>query len=141
MFFRSLMTALAISAMCFATSVAKASDHIEYYKHNGSLMKVVWDKQTFEFFEMYYEKPRAGLPVRKGTLLMRGSAAAVGFVTATARTFKQGCRAAEYRVEGWFDASGNNFSVSGKAPIRQGCKVVGYASTNNSSLVFTLTRR
>jgi hypothetical protein len=134
MFLRTTLAALGI-AFCIATPTL-ASDHIEYYNHNGSVMKMVWDEEIGEFFDMFYHRPRAGLNVKRGTHFMSGSYPASGQVSASVKVFKRGCPPAEYEVSGRFDDAGN-LHLSGAAPIRKGCTVVGYGGTGSSSLVFT----
>ena len=136
MFFRILAVVMLTLTMNSLPSVTRADSHIEYYWHNGSLMKMVWDQEAYEFFNVYYEKPRAGLSVKKGTRLLSGGMMADGDVSAIATVFKRGCPPATYEVIGEFDRSWT-LRLSGKAPIRQGCRVIGYAKTNNSVLVFT----
>ena len=138
MFFRVLTVVTTILAMSCLSSTTRAEDHIEYYWHNGSLMKLVWDQEVYEFFDIYYEKPRPSLPVNKGTRLLSGGMTADGDVSAEAFVFKQGCPPATYVVTGEFDRSWT-LRLTGKAPIRQGCKVVGYTKTNNSVLTFERT--
>jgi hypothetical protein len=129
-----MFTALAIVAS--AVVPVSADNHVVYYNHNGSVMKMVWDQEVGEFFEMFYHKPRAGLGIKRGTRLLTGGDPAGGDVYATAKVFKKGCEPAEYRVTGQFDDSGN-LSLTGAAPIRSGCAVTGYGALNSSSLVFT----
>ncbi len=126
----------AFAFIAAATLPARASDHVEYYMHNGSVMKMVWDQEVGEYFEMFYQKPRAGLGVKKGTLLMTGGMMANGDVNATARLFKKGCKPIEYEVSGSYDDAGT-LTLVGATPRRDGCAVVGQDASENSVLVFT----
>ena len=132
-FFRKL---LIIACVLLGSISAKADNHVEYYLHNGSVMKMVWDTEVGEFFTMYYEIPRAGLGVSKGTVLLEGGLPAGGDMYVTARVFKSGCQPALYDLAGRFDDSGLNFTVRGQAPVWSGCRVVGYKWNNNSTLFF-----
>lgn len=114
------------------------SNNSQLMTHNGSLMKLFWDDGEGTTFEIYYVQPRDGLNVARGTLLVDGYVQELGHnVTAVARTFKKGCAPALYDVTGRTDTKGNLY-LSGNAPLRKGCKIIGYSDTNNSSLVFKI---
>ena len=134
---KKVLIALSATLLAHVLSVpAQSADHIERYVHNGSVIEFVWDTEVREWFEGTYIKPRKGLSVRRGTRLISAGYPASGEVSATVYVFKKGCSPAHYVVNGRF--RGDDLYLSGRAPIREagGCRVVGYAHTNNSSLVF-----
>ena len=82
--------------------------------------------------------PSLARSIRPETVLFRGWIIWGGQIRGVAYTFKKGCPPAPYLV------SGNNddimrFIVEGAAPVRKGCKVVGYTKkSGNAHLVIDL---
>lgn len=130
---RSLFAGLALGA---AATQAQAAESI--WNHNGSEM--LWRSQG-DNRAIYYQTPRAGLPVAPGTLLFDGQR--VGDVLqGTARIFRQGCPPAEYWVSGPI-LDETHVILRGAAPVRasSGCTVTGYSETSsNATLEFTYLR-
>ncbi len=103
--------------------------------HNGS---------TMFFHQMNhvitYANPKASIAgtVRPDAVLFRGWHVPNEWIRGVAFTFKKGCAPAPYLVDG-YDNGGLTLTLSGKAPVRDGCSVIGYkAGGVNSKLVFDL---
>ena len=133
-----LLATLAVGSAVPALADDASADNAPWsMEHNGSDMKLFWDDGEGSTFEIVYVRPRSGLLVKSGTVLIEGNLGEDDDkVFATAYLFKSGCSPAPYPVWGTLDNNGT-ISLTGRAPVRQGCRVVGYADTNNSSLVFT----
>lgn len=103
--------------------------------HNGSGMYVDQGYHTIIYSD---PKPSLARSIRPETVLFRGWIIWGGQIRGVAYTFKKGCPPAPYLV------SGNNddimrFIVEGAAPVRKGCKVVGYTKkSGNAHLVIDL---
>lgn len=62
-----------------------------------------------------------------------------GPVDGMAFSFKKGCEPTPSHVEGYFQTDSDKLVLTGKAPVREGCKVVGYSEKSpNARLVFDL---
>lgn len=109
------------------------------FDHNGSDMRVDPGAGT-----IVYEKPKKSISgtVKPGALLFKASAPWDPYddgvvIKGTAFVFKKGCEPAPYEVsgrqQGW-----HTLVLKGAAPVREknGCKVVGYKTTGNSTLKF-----
>ncbi|MNE77864.1 hypothetical protein D3C80_1742180 [compost metagenome] len=60
------------------------------------------------------------------------------WLSGVAYTYKKGCEPAPYLVSGHFNGSAK-LTLQGKAPVREGCTVVGYSNKSpNAKLVFDL---
>lgn len=123
-----------------------ASNHSEHlvdmrslFDHNGSDMRVNPSMGT-----IVYERPKKAISgtVKPGTLLFKASAPWDPYddkvvIKGIAFVFKKDCEPAPYEVsgrqQGW-----HTLELKGAAPVREknGCKVVGYKTTGNSTLRF-----
>jgi hypothetical protein len=104
--------------------------------HNGSGIFIDADNGTMSYAVV--DDRVAGL-VKEGTLLFRGSIIYGGPVEGMAFTYKKGCDPAPYKVEGYFQGNSDKLVLTGKAPVREGCKVTGYTEKSpNAKLVFDL---
>ncbi len=118
-----------VAATFGAASEARADS---YWDHNGSLMRLVSDGQGRAF---YYEDPRPGLAVRRGTLLFNGRREGGRYV-GTARVFSKYCsQPLEYRVEGYVARGGAAVILTGRRPVHRRCRPTGAYKTDR--LVFT----
>jgi hypothetical protein len=138
-----LIRSLLLAATLLLVSVAGAQADGLLYKHNGSLVRLVWQGEDNEDFTVYYVRPKAGLPsyVRPGTVLLEGSSTANGHIGATAYVYSSKCGSASYEVSGAF--AGNNFAVSGAAPVlnTNTCTDMGLSwNSSNARLHFTFLR-
>lgn len=103
--------------------------------HNGSTM---FDHQKQHI--IVYLEPKASIAgsIKPDTVLFRGWAVPNEWISGIAYTFKKGCDPAPYRVSGYENGSAQ-LTLQGKAPVRQGCDVVGYSDKSpNAKLVFDL---
>lgn len=120
--------------------VVIAADHSQFGEiagHNGSTMRMDYDMGTIT-----YTHPKESLQgtVPDDALLFRGAIIMNGPVEGIAFTFKKGCEPAPYYVEGYFPTDSDKLVLTGKAPVREGCKVVGYSETSpNARLVLDLS--
>ncbi|MGI6853574.1 hypothetical protein [Mesorhizobium sp. 1B3] len=119
--------------------VVTAAEHSEYGEiagHNGSTMRIDYGMGTITYIH-----PKESLEgiVPYDALLFRGAIIMNGPVEGMAFTFKKGCEPASYHVEGYFPTDSDKLVLTGKAPVREGCKVVGYSEKSpNARLVFDL---
>ncbi len=109
--------------------------------HNGSLMRIVMTPDGY--VDVFYVKPRPGLPVTPGVRLLRGrwtgpppqNLVAVAFVFPPFP-----CPPVPYGVRGVVDQS-NTLVLYGPAPIvAPGCRVIAHDWTRNSELRFEQVR-
>ncbi|KSV66644.1 hypothetical protein N182_35080 [Sinorhizobium sp. GL2] len=124
----------------YFTSDAQALiDYRSVYDHNGSEMDVDPAKGT-----IMYREPKRSVSgtVKLGTLLFKADEPwdiydDKAVVRGTAYVFKKGCAPAPYPVSGHHDGW-HTLVLRGPAPIREknGCKVIGYKKTGNSTLKF-----
>lgn len=126
-----LLGILAVMVILAGTATA----HAEQFMHNGSVMELEWDDEG-DGMTVRYVRPRAGLPVRRGTILFEGSSPADGSIYGVAFIFSSTCGPIGYEVRGRFTANG--FVLRGDAPVRNDrCRVVRYERNQNSRLEFT----
>jgi uncharacterized protein len=105
--------------------------------HNGSTMQMSTDGNNNVVIR--YSSPRAGLPVREGTVLFEGTVDANGNMSGTAYTFRRGCDPAGYDVSG--AQTNSRIVLRGAAPVRDAdsCDIISYDSSDrNSRLVFDI---
>ena len=105
--------------------------------HNGSTIEMSTDANNNVV--MRYSSVRAGLPVREGTVLFKGTVDANGWVNGTAYVFKRGCPPASYDVSG--EKTNSRILLRGEAPIFEtnSCDIASYdPSSRNSRLEFTI---
>ncbi len=109
--------------------------------HNGSLMRIVMTPDGY--VDIFYVRPRPGLPVLPGARLLRGqwtgpppqNLVAVAFVFPP-----YPCPPVPYGVRGTVD-QGDSLVLYGPAPIvAPGCRVIGHDWTKNSELRFVPVR-
>lgn len=107
----------------------------EFIGHNGSLM---FNHQKQHIIVYSEPKPAIAGSIKPDTVLVRGWAVPNEWFSGIAYTFKKGCEPAPYRVSGHLNG-GPNLTLQGKAPIREGCDVVGYSDKSpNAKLTFEL---
>ncbi|WP_349962675.1 hypothetical protein [Rhizobium sp. ZPR3] len=103
--------------------------------HNGSLM---FNNQKQHI--IVYEEPKASIAgaIKPNTVLVHGWEVPNEWFSGVAYTFKKGCDPAPYLVNGHYQSG--NLTLLGKAPIREGCNIVGYSNKSpNAKLVFDLS--
>lgn len=103
-----------------------------WYDHNGSIVHFDYRKGT-----VFYSSPKESIEklIPQNSVLFRGTIVPGGPIKGMAFTFKNGCEPAPYVVEGWY--GDDDVVLTGKAPVREGCKVVGYTEHSpNAKLVF-----
>lgn len=102
--------------------------------HNGSVM---FNHQRQHI--IVYADPKKSLTgtIAEDTVLVRGWEVPNEWFSGVAYTYKKGCAPAPYLVGGHYQ--GANLTLLGKAPVREGCNVVGYSDKSpNAKLVFDL---
>src|SRR5436190_2883652 len=100
------------------------------WEYNGSLFRLEASGGSRKFF---YESPRAGLPVARGTLVFSGQKSGNAY-SGTAYVFSQPCGAIGYAVSGPVSEDQRTVTLRGNVPVRNAkCKVTGY---QNNELVF-----
>lgn len=107
----------------------------EFVGHNGSTM-FHHQKQHI----IVYSEPKSSIAgsIKPETVLFRGWGVPNEWLSGVAYTFKKGCEPAPYLVSGHFNGSAK-LTLQGKAPVREGCTVVGYSNKSpNAKLVFDL---
>ena len=101
------------------------------WEHNGSTVYLESSGSSRKF---YYEAPRAGLSVKRGTLLFNGVKNGDQY-SGTAYVFSKECGPIGYSVSGTVSTDQRSVTMIGKAPRRDAnCRVVGY---RDDELVFT----
>jgi hypothetical protein len=127
-----LGVASAMMLLCAVPALADDGPSGIAFFHNGSTMSVSTGPQ--DALAIAYAKPRKGLSARSGDLLFEGQLVegtwADGALEGQAFTFKRGCKPAPYEVTGRIADEGPQWviTLSGAAPVRKGCKVVGYSA-------------
>ena len=122
----TLSMVVGVWAVLCATSAYAES----FWNHNGS---TVWLSSDGVNRELKYFEPRLGLPVRRDTVLFRGSANGSTY-SGTAYVFSAVCGATGYRVSGAAVAARRSIILNGQAPrLDATCNVIGY---RNDVLVF-----
>jgi hypothetical protein len=104
--------------------------------HNGSGMRIDSDMGTIS-----YSLPKKSLKgtVSEGALLFREAIIIDGPVEGMAFTLKKGCEPAPYFLEGYYPTDSDKLVLTGEAPVRDGCNVIGYTKNSpNAKLVFDL---
>jgi len=111
-------------------------EHIgSYIGHNGSSAFLDQKGHTIRYGTV---KPSLVGVVESDTVLFRGWIVWGERAVGIAYTFKKGCASAPYHVIGEFPRA-PQLILKGKAPVREGCKVVGYTEkSKNARLVFDL---
>jgi hypothetical protein len=105
----------------------------EFMGHNGSL---IFHHQKQHI--IVYSQPKASIAgsIKPETVLFRGWSVPNEWISGVAYTFKKGCDPAPYLVSG-YDNGSLRLTLQGKAPVRDGCNVVGYSDKSpNAKLVF-----
>jgi hypothetical protein len=107
----------------------------EHLGHNGSVM---FNHQRQHIIVYAEPKPSLAATVKDGTVLARGWEVPNEWFSGVAYTYKKGCDPAPYLVSGHYQ--GGNLTLSGKAPVRDGCRIVGYSEKSpNAKLTFDLS--
>jgi S1-C subfamily serine protease len=114
---------------------ATAAPKTTYWDHNGSIVYLIADGVSRQF---YYHEPRPGMlqeGARPGTLLFRGRSIQGGYV-GTAYLFDRTCGPTPYQVSGPILDDYHTVVLRGQAPrIDADCRVQGYFT---DTLKFTL---
>lgn len=126
---------LGFGAASLATTTSVRADSCWW--HNGSLMRL---KARGNQRWFYYERPRSGLAVGRGTLLFNGRKQGNWYV-GTARVFSKYCPSTPlpYHVEGPVAASQTEVTVFGTREIHRRCQPTGRYKEDR--LVFTYSHR
>ncbi len=107
----------------------------EYMGHNRS---TVFHHEKHHVIVYAEPKPSIAATIKPDTVLFRGWHVPNEWLSGVAYTFKKGCDPAPYLVSGHYQG-GLKLTLTGKAPVREGCKVIGYSDKSpNASLVFDL---
>ncbi|PDV85949.1 hypothetical protein CO652_23855 [Rhizobium sp. H4] len=112
---------------------ATADRYGEFMGHNVSLM---FHHQKQHIF--VYSQPKASIAgsIKPETVVFRGWSVPNEWISGIAYIFKKGRDPAPYLVSG-YDNGSLQLTLQGKAPIRDGCNVVGYSDKSpNAKLVF-----
>jgi hypothetical protein len=133
---------LPVAALAFAAVVAAgldasaqaqtqtASAEPTLWDHNGSVMYLVANGQSREF---YYQKPRAGMAevgARPGSLLFRGEIEN-GQYSGTAYIFTMHCGQIPFQVKGPFLDNDERIVLSGQAPrVGRNCRAYESAASS-----------
>lgn len=131
----AVMGVLSFGAASFVNVSAAKADSCWW--HNGSLMRL---KARGNQRWFYYERPRSGLAVRRGTLLFDGRKQGNWYV-GTARVFSKFCPATPlpYHVEGPVASSQTEVTVYGTREVHRRCQPTGRYKEDR--LVFTYSHR
>src|SRR5262245_9634825 len=123
-----LLIALLWSAVSGNTAQAQ-----DLWDHNGSTVRL---QKSANIREFYYEIPRAGLSVQRGTLLFRGTQIGNRY-TGVAYVFSNQCGLIEYAVNG--TDSEHFVKLYGKRPRRgENCAVIDHS---DDMLLFSIQKR
>jgi hypothetical protein len=118
----------AAAGFLFLTTHSAVVSAETYWEHNGSIVYLVSNASTREF---YYHQPRPGMldaGARRGTLLFRGISTRGRYI-GTAYIFRKGCGSFPYEVAGPITDGFERVELHGKAPrIGADCRVLGYFS-------------
>jgi hypothetical protein len=110
------------------------------YKHNGSLVRFLWLEGNY--FEIQYEKPRKGLKVKPGDVVISGDWPSDQEMSGKAQLYSSKCGNIEFDVY----SVGTNVEGSEKGPLKfrgeqyirdKNCKITGKKETE---LIFTYVR-
>ncbi|MCJ9749845.1 hypothetical protein MOV61_03835 [Neorhizobium sp. BETTINA12A] len=110
----------------------------KYGEHIGHNKSVMFNHQRQHI--IVYAEPKQSLAgtVTEDTVLVRGWEVPNEWFSGIAYTYKKGCAPAPYLVSGHYQ--GGNLTLLGRAPVREGCNVVGYSDKGpNARLVFDLS--
>jgi len=107
------------------------------WNHNNSIVEISNEANNVN---IYYLKPRLGLPVKSGDLLFNGVVNGYG-ILGTAYIFSEKCGPIAYEVSGYISNDQNSVRMTGKAPRRgSDCRVASYFDdTLNFNLVHGFT--
>jgi hypothetical protein len=110
------------------------------YKHNGSLVRFLWLEGNY--FEIQYEKPRKGLKVKPGDVVISGDWPREEEMSGKAQLFSSKCGNMEFEVY----SVGSKIESSEKGPLKfrgeqyirdKNCKITGKKTVE---LSFTYVR-
>jgi len=111
---------------------ATAAQADSLWDHNGSVMSLEASAADRKFV---YSVPRAGLPVKVGTVLFSGKRIGDEYA-GTAHRFSSKCPVRSYPVRGPVAEDQKTITLQGQAPrIDDNCKVAG---SFQDTLIFTL---
>lgn len=107
------------------------------WNHNNSIVEISNEANNVN---IYYLKPRLGLPVKSGDLLFNGLVNGYG-ILGTAYIFSEKCGPIAYEVSGYISNDQNSVRMTGRAPRRgSDCRVASYFDdTLNFNLVHGFT--
>lgn len=121
-----MVVILATTALPFTHRSAVSQSAPTYWLHNGSVMYLVANGESREF---YYWQPRPGMleaGARRDTLLFRGTSR-YGAYSGTAYIFNARCGAFPYQVSGPILDGYRRVVMRGQAPrVGEDCRVFGY---------------
>jgi len=124
--------------LCVLPTLLSTSPHAQsqtaspetIWDHNGSVMYLVANGSSREF---YYQKPRPGMleaGARAGTLLFRGQINN-GQFSGTAYLFNAPCGQVPFQVKGPILDNSERVLLTGQAPrVGRGCRTYGYYASN-----------
>jgi hypothetical protein len=133
------MVAMAQLICALLAGPATAADG-PLYKHNGSLVRFLWLEGNY--FEIQYEKPRKGLKVKPGDVVISGDWPREEEMSGKAQVFSTKCGNIEFEVY----SVGTKIESSEKGPLKfrgeqyvrdKNCKITGKKETE---LIFTYVR-
>jgi hypothetical protein len=131
--FVATVTALNVIKECCTSAQAEtqsASPEPTFWDHNGSVIYLVANGSSREF---YYQKPRAGMlevGARPGSLLFRGEIDN-GQYSGTAYIFNPHCGQIPFQVKGPALANDERIVLTGQAPrVGQNCRTHESSTTN-----------
>ena len=124
-----------VIGVSFATEKPARADSC--WNHNGSIMRLKAEGQKRWF---YYEKPRAGLAVKKGILLFNGTNKG-GVYSGLSRVFSKFCPSAplEYFVEGSVSNNQTRVTMRGTRNVHKKCEPTGDVASDE--LVFNYSHK
>jgi hypothetical protein len=134
-----IIVASAQIAFAVLASPATAADG-PLYKHNGSLVRFLWLEGNY--FEIQYEKPRKGLKVKPGDVVISGDWPREEEMSGKAKLYSSKCGNIEFEVY----SVGTKIESSEKGPLKfrgeqyvrdKNCKITGKKQTE---LIFTYVR-
>jgi hypothetical protein len=133
------MISSGVALLCILPVLLSTSPHAQsqtaspeptIWDHNGSVMYLVANGSSREF---YYQKPRLGMleaGAHPGTLLFRGQINN-GQFSGTAYLFNARCGQVPFQVEGPILDNNERVLLAGQAPrIGRGCRTYGYYTSN-----------
>ena len=108
----------------------------DIWDHNGS---VIYMDPRMGIISYRTPKKSIATTTAENQVLFRGTIHPDGPIHGMAYTFKKGCEPAPYLVDGYRSSGDLKIVLTGAAPKRDGCKVVGYTKDSpNAKLTFKI---